>query len=193
MFSLLNPFENPQDYNTVTIKGVDVPGKCTIQNAKRSYNWDIKVGKGLWGTTTTFAGRKPSEFSIAIELWTRKHFQDWESLCNKLQYDPTKIRFNPETLFTSGVDAVDIFHPILIQANIKSVVITDIVFPTHKGKGLWACSIDCLEWFPPPKLSVVATPAAATDVPGVQPSQAVSNLEGELSQLRADVAKALKP
>jgi len=165
--SVLNPIENPDAYEVVTIAGVDSPGLAQVQSINRSYQWDVKVGKGAFGSTTTFTGRVPAEFSVLFTLWRSAHFGQWSRFVKRLKYDPTKIRYNIETRWVSGVDAVGIYHPSLAQLDIKSVVIKKINGLSHKGKGVYEASIEFLEWFPPPKISVVATPASSTPVTGL--------------------------
>ena len=165
--SVLNPIESPEAYEVVTIAGIDSPGLAQVQSINRSYQWDVKVGKGAFGSTTTFTGRVPAEFSVLFTLWRSAHFAQWSRFVKRLKYDPTKIRYNIETRWVSGVDAVGIYHPSLAQLDIKSVVVKKINGISHKGKGVYETSIEFLEWFPPPKISVVATPASSTPVTGL--------------------------
>ena len=165
--SVLNPIENPDAYDVVTIAGIDSPGLAQVGDVSREYEWDVKVGKGAFGSTTTFTGRVPAEFSVLFTLWKSAHFGQWSRFVKRLKYDPTKIRYNIETRWVSGVDAVGIYHPSLAQLDIKSVVIKKINGLSHKGKGVYEASIEFLEWFPPPKISVVATPASSTPVTGL--------------------------
>lgn len=182
--SLLNPIQDSQAFDVITIAGKVSPGKIEISDPTRSYSWDIKVGKGAFGSTTTFTGRVPAEFSVTFTLWKKDHFDAWEAFVEKLRYNPTKIRYNPETLWVSGVDAVDIFHPILVNLEIYSVVVKKITGLTHKGKGVWQAKIDFLEWFPPPKLSVIATPVGSTPLEGLPPNPAINQRQNQLTQLQ---------
>lgn len=166
ILSLLDPIKNPDVYDSITIAGIRSPGLAQVQSVSRSYSWDVKVGKGAFGSTTTFTGRVPAEFSVLFTLWRSAHFAQWSRLCSRLKYNPAKIRYNIETRWVSGVDAVDIFHPSLAQLDINAVVVKKINGLTHKGKGVWNTSIEFLEWFPPPKISVVSTPAGDTPLEG---------------------------
>jgi hypothetical protein len=187
---LLNPIEDPNSFDVVTIAGRTSPGLAQVQSISRSYSWDVKVGKGAFGSTTTFTGRVPAEFSVLFTLWKRAHFAAWELFCDRLKYNPAKIRYNVETRWVSGVDAVDIFHPSLAQLDINSVVVKKINGLTHKGKGVWNTSIEFLEWYPPPKLSVVATPVGSTPVDGLPPNPAITQRNAQLAALQAQAKKA---
>lgn len=185
MLTLLNPIDDPQAWDSVIIAGRQSPGLAQIGDVAREYEWDVKVGKGAFGSTTTFTGRVPAKFSIAFTLWTQAHFSAWEDFVERLKYNPAKIKYNPETLFVSGVTAVDIFHPALVELDINSVVVQKIGGLVHKGRGVYTASIDFLEYYPPPKLSVVATPAGSTPIDGLPPDPAQTALEAQIAQLTA--------
>lgn len=189
VLSLLNPIDDPRAFDSVIIAGKESPGLAQVGEVSREYEWDVKVGKGAFGSTTTFTGRVPAKFSVMFTLWTQQHFSDWEDFVSRLKYDPTKIRYNPDTLFVSGVSAVDIFHPVLVNLDVNSVVVQKIGGLVHKGRGVYTASIDFLEYYPPPKISVVATPAGSTPVDGLAPDPAQQALESQVSALLTE-AKA---
>ena len=187
---LLDPISDPSSFDVVTIAGRDSPGLAQVGDPTRSYQWDIKVGKGAYGSTTTFTGRVPAEFSVTFTLWRKAHFAAWELFCNALKYDPAKIKYDPATLWVSGVTAVDIYHPSLAQLDINKVVVKKITGLVHKGKGVWTTRVDFLEWYPPPKLSVVATPAGSTPINGLPTDIAAQAKEAQVASLAAQARQA---
>ena len=150
----LNPIDNPQFWDTITIAQAVSPGVCKVSDFKRAHEWDIKKGKGTIGGTVTFVGRPPAKGSITFYLWTPLHFEQWETFRKQLKYDPTK----------QAVTAVDIFYPSLADVDIKSVVTESIGSIVHEGKQLYSIVVEFLEYFPPPKKSAVSTPDGSKSI-----------------------------
>lgn len=144
----LNPIDNPQAWDVIVIGSATSPGICKVSEFKRAFEWDVKKGKGTFGSTVTFVGRPPAKGSITFYLWTAQHFTDWETFRPLLKYDPTK----------NTVKAVDIFHPSLADIGISSVVTESLGNIVHEGNQLYSVKVDFLEYFPPPKKSAVSTP-----------------------------------
>lgn len=150
----LNPFDNPEAYDVVSIGGVTSPGVIKpggITGFKRAHEWDVKKGKGAQGATISYVQRPPAKGTITFTLALREHFVAWESFRPQFLYDPTKK--NPQ--------AVDIFHPVLADLQIHSVVCEDISQEENDGYGEWTITVSLLEYFPPPKKSAVSTPTTS--------------------------------
>lgn len=153
----LNPIDNPQDYDFIVVGSARSPGICRPFEPKRKHEWDVKKGKGVRGATVTYVGQAPAQWDVVFELWQASHWDDWASFATLLKYDSTK----------KAVQAIDIYHPSLAEVDIKSVVVEAIGAITHEGKGLYTRTVSFLEYFPPPKLSAVSTPAGSqTTSPG---------------------------
>jgi hypothetical protein len=152
----VNPLENPQVWDAIEIGGVEAPGVCKLGTVKREYEWDVKKGKGSAGATITFVGRPPVKFSVTFYLWTVDHFTEWDDFRPLLKYTPTK----------KAVQAIDIWHPALADIECNSVVCEGIGAIEHDGDGLYSCSVDFLEYWPPPKASAVSTPSTSATSPG---------------------------
>lgn len=190
VFRYQNPIKNPEIWDRVSISGVDTPGLAELSQPTRAYEWDVKVGKGAYGGTTTFTGRVPAKFLMTLTLWRAEHFDDLEDLYSRLKYDPTKIAFNPNTGYFSGVTALDIYHPSLAAVNINSVVVDKIGAPVHQGKGVYKVEIAFIEYYPPPPFPVVNTPAQSTPVEsGVNIPTAVATAQQELAAVMATAQK----
>jgi len=170
----LNPFDNPEAYDVVVLGGVTSPGVVkpgAITGFKRAHEWDIKKGKGAKGATLTYVQRPPAQGTITFTLGTREHFTAWESFRPQFKYDPTKK--NPQ--------ALDIFHPVLADLDIHSVVCESLSQLENDGYGEWTCVVELCEYFPPPKAPAVGTPTtsqtntnpktAANQQPAVQDAQ----------------------
>lgn len=155
---LINPIEFPQAWDTLSVAGVQSPGIIPpggVSGAKRTYKYDIKVGKGVKGSTTTFVGVPPAPFTVKFQLWTAKHFARWDLFRDLLKYDPTK----------KALQAFEVFHPKLSEVDITSVVTTDIGATDDLGSGLYSITVEFLEYLPPPPVSTVSTANGSKPAP----------------------------
>jgi hypothetical protein len=147
---VLSPFRVPSIYDYVTIAGQRSPGLARVGRFVRKYPWDIKDGKGAFGSTSTLPGVPVVRGGpISFVLWTDQHFQEWETWSAIFDYDPTK----PVSL-----NAVDIDYPSLALIHLTSVVCQEITNPVHMGGGKWEAEIKLLEYHPPKPVAAVATP-----------------------------------
>lgn len=181
----VNPIENPQAWDIVYIGQVPCPGYCKVGEFPRSYEWDVKKGKGTQGATTTFVGKPPTKGSITFYLWTAQHFKEWAVFRPLLKYDPTK----------KSVQAVDIYHPSLADIDVNSVVTEEIGNIIHEGEQMYSIKVDFLEYFPAPKKSAVGTPSGSTSTqkgttPGTPPDPIADAQQKEIAAL---LKKASEP
>jgi hypothetical protein len=190
----INPLKYPREWDRILIGGTPSPGKCSVGKPKRSYEWDVKRGKGVQGATTTYQGLAPAEFTVTFRLITTPgvtgssadpdDFADWNAFLPLLKYDPTK----------KTVQAVDIFHPTLADLDIKAVVVKGIVAPHElnpfTGDGKYEAEVDFLEYVPAPSANATQTPNGAAGTMGTNPkvpAQPPATLTAEqiLAQLQA--------
>ena len=177
----LDPINDPQAYDFVTIAGARSPGICVVSGAKRAQKWDVKDGKGTKGATTTFTNLPPAAFTIKFQLWTAQHFADWDRFRPLLKYDPTK----------KAAQAFDIFHPALAHLGIVSVVCEDLGQVEHDGQGMYSITCSFLEYFPAPPTPIVSTPQGSRPVskdgpgapPGLPPDPVGDDKNKEIAEL----------
>lgn len=178
----INPIDHPEVYDVVRIGGVTSPGVIKpggITGFKREHEWDIKTGKGTQGASLSYVQRPPSQGSITFTLVDRIHFEQWEDFRPQFKYDPTKT--NPQ--------AVEIFHPVLADLDIHSVVANSISQLENDGVGEWHCTVDFTEYFPPPKKSAVATPT--TSKTDTNPQTAANQQPDVQDAQQAEIARLL--
>ncbi len=149
--AVVNPIDNPQAHDFILLGTAQSPGICRPFEPKREADFDVKKGKGTFGSTVTYVGRPPAKWGIVFELWLARHWDEWTAYVPLLNYDPTKKK----------VQAIDIYHPSLAEIGIKSVVTTSIGMIKHEGKGLYTRTVEFLEYFPSPKVSAVSTPSGS--------------------------------
>ena len=183
----LNPIDNPQAWDTISVGGVTSPGvipKGGVSGFKREHEWDVKKGKGAAGATLTYVQRPPAKGSIKFYLVTPQHFSDWETFALQFKYDPTKK--NPQ--------AVDVFHPALAQIDVKSCVTTALGTVQAEGdEGLYAVTVELEEYFPPPKKSAVGTPSTSQANTNPNANVPPSAQDAQQAEIAALMAQASKP
>lgn len=149
--SHLNPIDNPQSWDYITLGGINSPGLAKVGDVKRAYDYDVKKGKGSVGATVTFVQKPPVKFSIVFYLWERNHFTEWDTFRENLKYDPTK----------KAVSALEIYHPSLADVDIHSVVTVSLGGIKHEGNAMYSIAVEFLEYFPPSPKSAVSTPSGS--------------------------------
>ncbi len=165
-------------WDVVKIANVTCPFVCKVGEAKRTSQWDVKLGKGTIGATTTYVGSPPAEFSIEFFLCVADHFAAWDTFRPLLKYNPAGTK-----------KAVDIYHPSLASIDVSSVLVKSIGSVVHKGAGLYSITVEFMEYLPAPKQSAVSTPSGAianaggSQVPGTPPDSAADALQKQVARL----------
>jgi hypothetical protein len=134
--------------------GILSPGYCVLSGWTRSFEFDVKKGKGTKGSTLTFTQLPPGGGEIEFFLWDdgtlgtgHNHFAEWAIFARALKFDPTKKQ----------IEALQIFHPFLDDLGISSVVCTEIGILTRSPTLMFSSKCKFLEYTPPPKGSAVGT------------------------------------
>lgn len=149
--AVINPIDNPQAHDFIVLGSEQSPGICRPFEPKRRAEFDVKKGKGTFGSTITYVGRPPAKWELVFELWLARHWEEWAAFVPLLNYDPTKKK----------IQAIDIYHPSLAEIGIKSVVTESIGMIKHEGKQLYTRAIELMEYFPSANKSAVGTPTGS--------------------------------
>lgn len=112
---MLNPLRNPEAFDVWFLAGQTSPGLSEIAGASNPRGWDVRQGYGTSGATVVYTGDGLAKFSIKVFLWEDEHFEQWETFKLLLKKTPRGVR--PK--------ALDIYHPILEDLEIASVVVDD--------------------------------------------------------------------
>ena len=169
---------NDPALNYVVVGGMRSPGRARLTGADVVYKWDVQEPYGMSGGATRFRGRGLSKFTLAIDLWKPEHFLAWDAF-KKLLEPPTPT--NPLV--------VDMGHPVLSDAGIKSVAVEKLGQLTRGDNGIWTSTSDILEYRAPlpslvkPRGSVPSTDANA-------PVTAKSANDLELEKVMVDLQAA---
>lgn len=148
-----DPFNFPTVYDAIKFGGMLSPGHCQVGGFSRKYNFDSKSGKGAAGAVSTLTGLPPAKGKVKFWAWMASHFVQWDSFIALLKQYPTK----------QAVNAATIYYPTLADIDVNQVTTTEIEIWTHEGGGYWSRSVEFLEYYPPPPVSVTSTPSTAIE------------------------------
>lgn len=170
-----SPWANPMLWDTLSLAGQDWVGRFEISGAERSYNWQIADGAGLQGAVETYRGRTPPAFSIKFWLYEVPFIGPSDLYAPFLGFI-APLFYHPSTIAVAGQlqanavtqvqvrpndpnFALTIYHPSLLNLGITQVIVKSIGgIGKESDDGLYSCTIQLQEFFPP-----LPTPAAVPD------------------------------
>lgn len=132
-----NPITDAVD--KARLAGIPTPGICEIIGAGSPRKWDERTGYGWSGAWLVYQGIALSHFSIVLTLYTQSDWDDWDTFRPIVARAPIGTR--PK--------AIGVYHPVLAEVGITSLVVEDVKAPQQIGDGEWIISIDCIEWRQP--------------------------------------------
>jgi len=134
----VDPINDADLYDSIDLGGTRSPGVVTLSGHDREIDWDVKVGPGTTGGTTTLKAEKLVEFSASFYLADEDDFAGWPAF---------------RSLINSTVEGtgkgIDVFHPDLESNGIRSVVKKSIGGVVHDRKGGQTIVVKFLEYRPP--------------------------------------------
>ena len=137
-----NPVDNIDLYRRMRVVSVLSPGHVEITGASRPEKWDVKEPKGSGGATTTYQGESVAKFTAKFSLWKdadRDCFAEWDAFLPILR----------KATGAKQPTALDVYHPILDQLGIRSVVVEDIGQLVLDGLGGATVEVKFIEYRPP--------------------------------------------
>jgi hypothetical protein len=153
-----NVVDNEILYNVISLAGQHSPGKVTLSGHNRKINWNINAGYALDGATITFRNMPPIEFTASFYLV--KDFA--QGIDDYTAWD----NFRPiidATLAGAKPHAVAIYHPDLIENDIKFVCKAEIGGRVYDGKGGCTIAVKFQEYRAPKKKSGAPVPKPEND------------------------------
>lgn len=167
-----NPVDDEELYKSIILGGRASPGQVrSITGHDREMDWDVKVGAGQSGATTTLKAEKPCEVTVTIYLADAEDFDAWPA-----------FRDVVESTVKGKGKALDVYHPDLAANGIKSVVMRSIGGVVHDGKGGQTIAIKLLEYKPPKPKAVSPAGSSAKPKAKEDPNAAAN---AELARLTA--------
>jgi len=136
----------------VLFAGQATPGIATVEGLGTPRRWEERESVGLSGALVYFHGLKLAHFSVRVQLFSEQDWQDWYAFKPLVDKPPIGKRQRP----------LDIVHPLTEGANIKAVVVEDVLHPEQVDDGVWELSIKLIEYRKPHLVLAKAEGAKAT-------------------------------
>lgn len=160
-------FDTPDLFDVITLAGVQSPGVVSLSGHERAVKWDRKEAGGQDGESTTRKGVEACEFTATFSLVIDPSIGLDEEIMWREGFLPVLNATFNGTL----PQAVDIYHPDLVDVGIKSVVVRKIGGLVRDGKGGSKVTVTFLEYRPakkkatskPKSKGVTADPKAPPD------------------------------
>jgi hypothetical protein len=112
------------------------PGLCDISGANSPREWEERKGYGWSGAVVVFRGTGLARFSVKLRLYTADDWLGWSTFKPLVDKPPPGKR--PR--------AMDIWHPILVDQGIYSVVVEDLGQTEQTAEGEWTIEIKFVEY-----------------------------------------------
>ncbi len=129
-----DPLAAPIDYALVA--GKRTPGIAEIHGASSPRKWDERKGYGLSGATVVFRGVGLAKPTMVLRLYTAEDWAAWHEFAPIVARPPSGQR--PRSL--------EIWHPILEDLGVRSVVVQDVSQPEQTTDGEWTITIKLIEF-----------------------------------------------
>lgn len=129
------------------------PGLCDISGANSPREWEQRKAVGWSGAIVVYKGVDLARFSVRLRLYTSDDWVDWSRFKPLVDKPPPRKR--PR--------AMDIWHPLLVDQGIYSVVVEDLGQAEQTGEGEWTIEIKMVEYRFPKYAQVKLEGAQATE------------------------------
>lgn len=146
-----DPLSAPIDY--ALIAGKRTPGIAEIHGASSPRKWDERRGYGLSGATVVFRGVGLAKPVLTLRLYSAQDWSDWHEFAPTVQRPP----------FGTRPRALEIWHPVLEDLGVSSVVVEDVSQPEQTADGEWTITIKLIEFRRP--VFTLARPEASQNRP----------------------------
>lgn len=165
-----NPILRPCDH--ILLGGEKSPGIAVLSNAHSPRLWDERRGFALSGARVIYKGIGLAYPVVTLKLFTSDDFErlaTWSRLCARA---PVGTRAH----------ALDIWHPILEDRGITSVVVKDVRQPEQdETTGVWTMAIEFIEFRRP--VLTLETIDASDVTPSDPVDQFIANLTNQVNVL----------
>jgi len=140
----------------------------TFNPATNPVDYILLAGKRSRGSRPVFRGLGISKFSVAFKLFSSQDWDDWVEWSPIVQQPPVAER--PR--------AIDIWHPMLEDLQIKSVVVESVLQPDQVGDGEWDIIVRFIEHRRPVRILEPVDGSQAEPLTGIdlETQQAINDL-----------------
>lgn len=167
-----NPITDPID--KIRLAGRLSPGTARITNCNSPRRWDERRGYALSGSRVIFRGIGLAHPIVTLTLLTNQDWVDWHNWKELVQRPPRLERAR----------AIDIWHPILEDQGVRSIVVEDVGQANPVGdNGEYAIVIKMIEFRRP--VRAVVSPEASEPRQLDPVEQRIQNLRNQVTALAA--------
>lgn len=172
-----DPTTQPCDY--IQLAGQKSPGYADIFGAYDERELAIRQPPFSTGAIILYKRRKLADFSVRIRLYTAEQhaeFQTWRTVVDAKPDNRTRAK------------ALDIWHPLLEQLDIKAVVVKSVSQLDQTADGEWSISINFVESRPFPK-ATLAKLEGAKATKGDPVDQKIDENTAEIQKVLKELAQ----
>lgn len=167
-----NPNTDPIDY--ILLANQRSPGLAVVKNADSLRRWDERRGYALSGARVVFRGIGLAKPIVTLRLLSTADWDAWHAWRPLVQRPPVGERAH----------AKDIWHPILEDLGIGSVVVENVLQPKQVADGEWNIDIKFIEFrLPVPTLETIGESDERSDDPV---DRYIEDLSGQVQALAAE-------
>lgn len=175
-----NPLDEPVDH--ILLAGQRSPGLAVVTNADSLRRWDERRGYALSGARVVFRGIGLARPVVTLRLLSAEDWAAWHEWRPLVQRPPVGERAR----------AQDIWHPILEDLEIVSVVVENVLQPVQVADGEWNVVLKFIEFRRP--IPTLETVGASQSRPATAAEKSITALTQILdNDGRGDPLQALAP
>lgn len=174
-----DPYTDP--VNHIVLAGKTSPGLADVAGAGTPRNWEERQGYGMSGAVLWFTGRGLANFAVKLRFYNSRDIAAWHVWKPVVQAVP----------FGRLPKALDIWHPLLEDLDIKSVQITDVKQLTQVEDGVWEVTIEFRQ-YRRLKLSLMKPEGSADKEPADPWEQKLQDLGNQANANSAALADEVK-
>lgn len=143
-------------WETLLLGGEVMPGVAAV-DCEVERKLDVQMIKGGDGATISDEGYVPATLQIALRMWLREQWVDWQRLLPMLH--PRQV---------GGVRRpIEIQHPVTDALGITTIYVRKISPPRGEGGRERVISLEAIQWFPAPKAVKVTAASSKPKVGAV--------------------------
>ncbi len=152
------------DWDKLVVAGQVMPGRA-ILTGDRGQKLDVKKSPGSDGSTVTNTGLDNGNIQVKFLFWTREQVDAWGDWVKIFEPKPGKSRPDP----------VDVYHPALALAHIKSLLPqkVGILQPEPSMPGVLSVTVRFMEFAPAVKAKTVTSKKSQSITDGKNVKQAL--------------------
>ena len=158
--------DSPTDWENCIVDGQLMPGVTTIEVTKHN-KVDVRTAPGMIGAYTVFMGYQPADVVLTTQLWCKAHLNGWFNNILKIVSPKPFIggSYNRDILGRAILKPINIQHAMTTVHGITRIIVKELSGPRLIQNGIYEIKLNCIEYFPPPKMMVKVAPVETLEEP----------------------------